>query len=54
MIEREELLDVVRETYRLRRILIDFRRGLRNYIQMLREIHSDQNMARYIKNLGGY
>jgi magnesium transporter len=52
MIEREELLAVVRETYRLRRILIDFRRGLRNYIQMLREIHSDQNMARYIKNLG--
>ncbi len=52
MIEREELVTVARETYRLRRILIDLRRGLRNYIQMLREIHSDQNMARYIKNRG--
>ncbi|MEM1610870.1 MAG: magnesium transporter CorA family protein [Sulfolobales archaeon] len=52
MVEREELVAVAREIYRLRKILIDLRKGLRNYIQMLRQLHSESIFAGYVKNHG--
>jgi hypothetical protein len=52
MVEREELVPVAREIYRLRKTLIDIRKGLRNYIQMLRQLHGEQMFAKYVKNHG--
>lgn len=52
MVEREELVPVAREIYRLRKTLIDLRKGLRNYIQMLRQLHGEQMFAKYVKNHG--
>jgi len=52
MVEKEELAYVVREIYRLRKALIDLRKGLRNYIQMLKQLHSEQMFAKYVKNHG--
>lgn len=52
MIEREELVPVAREIYRLRKTFIDLRKGLRNYIQMLRQLHGEQMFAKYVKNHG--
>jgi len=44
LIEEEDLALVAKETYRLRKTLINLRRGVRNYVQMLREINEDQGM----------
>jgi Mg2+ and Co2+ transporters len=51
-LKKEELAYVVREIYRLRKALIDLRKGLRNYIQMLKQLHSEQMFAKYVKNHG--
>jgi Mg2+ and Co2+ transporter CorA len=52
MVEREELVPVAREIYRLKKTLIDIRKGLRNYVQMLRQLHGEQMFAKYVKNHG--
>jgi Mg2+ and Co2+ transporter CorA len=52
MVEREELVLVAREIYRLKKTLIDIRKGLRNYVQMLRQLHGEQMFAKYVKNHG--
>lgn len=50
MVESEDLRSVVRATYILRRSLINVRRGLKNLVQMLREIHSDHEKLSMVKN----
>lgn len=50
MVESEDLGSVARTTYMLRRSLINTRRGLKNLIQMLKEINSDQKMLSMVKS----
>lgn len=50
MIESEDLGSVVKATYILRRSLINIRRGLKNFVQMLKDIHSDHKKQSFVKN----
>ncbi len=50
MIESEDLGSVVKATYVLKRSLINVRRGLKNLVQMLRDIHSDHRKQSLVKN----
>ncbi|HWQ17879.1 MAG TPA: magnesium transporter CorA family protein [Sulfolobales archaeon] len=50
MVESGDLGHVVRATYVLRRSLINTRRGLKNLVQMLREINSDQRKSSMVKS----
>ncbi|GAY24972.1 magnesium and cobalt transport protein CorA [Desulfurococcaceae archaeon AG1] len=50
MVESGDLGYVVKATYVLRRSLINTRRGLKNLVQMLREINSDQRKSSMVKS----